>query len=300
MTTQSSNIEVLKGIAGELTEVVKSNSVAYQACGVQYSTSRSPLVFGIKKGDSDVSFQIISKTPEGGVLVKSSSDKSADTFSEEMIDDVYSIFGEDATEILKTIAGNNLSDNLDKVIIDHMMSISTKKDAVTYDFSTGVHKDLISELVLKINQERLSMAKTLKRGLPKILIVSPAVAALLITNKMIAGNDSDYIAGSRDNIKFVGKMGDMLVYMMDQADLTIATEFVMIAHKSDIPGDASMMIIPIHEPKANIKRDKESGLFTLHYTQKYAYSRNPLDTGTTINDSDFIYSFVPTLTGFTV
>jgi len=277
MTTQSSNIEVLKGIAGDLTKPIKANSVAYQVCGVQHSTSRAPLVLRNKKGDSDVSFQIVSKTPSGGDLVAASTNKALDGFSEELIDDVFSIFGEEAIEILKNIAANTLADNLDVVVINHMYDIATKKAAVTYDFTSDTHSELIKELVLKINKERLSMAIALKRGFPKILIVSPGVAALLITNKMIAGNDSDYIAGDKDNVKFVGKMGDMSVYMMDQSDLDVSTEFVIIAHKSYMAGDASMILIPIQAPKANIRRDKETGILNLHYTQKYAYSANPLD-----------------------
>lgn len=291
MSTERSNIEVLAGQAGELTKPIKVNSLAYQVCDIQYSDSASPLVFGLKKGSSTVSFQIVSKTPTN--TFRSITDEGG--FTEEMIDDVFAIFGEDALEHLKLIAGNNLADNLDVAIVDHMYSISTKETAVTYDFGTiADRKQIITDLLLKINKERVTMAKNLLRGMPQILIVSPNVAAMLITNKVISGNDSDFIAGGKENIKFVGKIGDMMVYN----DFNATSEYVMIAHKTYMLGDSSMILIPIRNPKANIIRDKETGQPNIHFSHKYAYSRNPLDTGTTVDDSDFITSFPLTLTGF--
>jgi len=281
MTSTSSNIEVLKGISGELTDVIKSNSIAYQTCGVQPSDSRAPLVFGIKKGDSDLSFEIVHKTPTN--VFATGSTPSTDSFTEEMIDDVYSIFGEESTEILKNIAANNIIDELDNTIVDHMYDLSHKASSEILDMYDYSVEENVYRLLLKINQERVIMAKSLKRGLPKTLIVSPGIATLLITNKILSGNDSDFISGSQDNIKLIGSIGDMKIFMMDQDTLVnIDTEFVIISHKSDIPGDASIILIPIQEPKPSIRRDNESGQLTIHYTQKYAYSQNPLD----INGSD--------------
>ncbi len=284
MGTNRTNIEVVAGIAGDLTELIKVNSLAYQISGVQYSDSTSPLVFGIKKGSTTISFEIVQKTPTNTFRAIT----DPDGFTEELIDDIFAIFGEDAINILKTIAANDLADDLDGVIVNHMLDISTKVAAVTYDFGTVTdHRQIIHNLMLKINKERAIMAKDLKRGLPRILVVSPNVSALLITNKMISGNDSDFVAGGSENIKFIGKLGDMQVFV----DLAATDEYVMIAHKSIIPGDASMILIPIKAPSAAVRRHKESGQLNIHFSHKYAYSRNPLDVDTTqLNPTDVVFT----------
>ena len=278
MGTTSSNIQVLSDIAGELTKIIKTNSVAYQVCGIQHSISRSPLVFGVKKGSSGTSFEIVSKTPTK--VFDTGTTPSTDNFTEELIDDVFAIFSENAVDMLKQIAANDIADALDVTILDYMYLLSTKKSDVVYDFTDATisHSAHIHSLILKINKERMTISKSLKRGLPKTLIVSPGVAALLITNKMISGNDSDYVAGDKENTKFIGKLADMQVYMLDQTDLTISGEYVIISHKSFLPGDAGMIIIPIAGPKSHLTRDKETGQPNLHFTQKYAYSQNPLDS----------------------
>jgi len=277
MTTTTDSIAVAKSIAGDLTDLIKENSIAYQICGVQFSESTSPLLFGVKKGSTEASIQIVSKEPTR--VFDTGSTPATDYITEETIEDIFNIFGKNAKEMLKTIAANSICTELDKTIVDHMYRISTKQTDATYDFSSATdHRILIHNLMLRINQERMIMAKSLSRGLPRYLVVSPGVAAILITNKMVSGNDSDFVAGGRDNTKFIGTLGDMVVYMADPDGLdNVSTEFVMIAHKSYLAGDSSMIIVPIHGPKASFIRDKETGQPALHYTQKYAYGQNPLD-----------------------
>ncbi len=289
MSTDNTNLGTLESVTSELTELIKANSIAYQVCGIQQTTTSTPVVFGIKKTSGTTGFQIVKKD-----TVKKASTNS-EGFTDELMEDVFSLFGKNAKEYLKIISANDLIDSLDDEIISYMSSIATVENAVTYDFSTTTdHRQIIHNLLLKINKTRVSMANDLKRGLPKILIVSSAIAALLITNKMISGNDSDFVAGGAENVKFVGKMGDMLVYQ----DFDAAADYVLIAHKSYIPGDASIILIPINEPVANIRRDDETGQPKYHYRMRHAYSRNPVDSGSSTADSDFIRKFAVTLTDF--
>jgi hypothetical protein len=102
---------------------------------------------------------------------------------------------------------------------------------------------------------------------------------------MISGNDSDFIAGGAENIKFVGKMGDMMVYH----DFAAVGQSIVVAHKTFVPGDASVILIPTHEPTSHIRTDADDGQPRFHYRVKYAYSRNPLDEST-VNDSVFVRS----------
>jgi hypothetical protein len=268
MSTELTNIEQLETIAGELTDIVKVHSLAYQVCGIQRSETSTPSVFGVKKNPATNGFTIVKTIPEKVTTTGN------EGFTEEMIDDVFALFGTDARDYLKQIAANEIADAVDVAVLAYMKALATEENAATYDFGvTTDHREIIHNLMLKINKSRVTMAKALKRGLPKILIVSGGIASLLITNKMVSGNDSDYVAGGKDNIKFIGKMGDMMVYH----DIESTPEYVMIAHKSAMPGDASVILVPIRQPRFDVRRDHEDGQPRFHFKQKHAYSRNPLD-----------------------
>ncbi len=280
MTTSITNIEGLESVSGELTEIVKANSLAFQVCGIQHSLTTSPIVFGIKKTPGGTGFNIVKKEAHKVYSV------SSEAFTEELVDDVFAIFGKSATDIFKTIAANDVANTLDTTIIDYMKDISTKVTDVIYDLSSPPeHKIIINNLLLKINKERVIMAKNLKRGLPNRLIVSGGVASLLITNKIISGNN-EFTPYGKDNIKFIGSMGDMMVYH----DFNAVSEYVMISHITDVQGDASVIIIPITEPKHMYRTDKETGQPSIFYTTKYAYSRNPNDSApTAVSLTDAIF-----------
>ena len=286
--TGNDNIADLESATSELTKIVKANSLAFQVCGIQYSKTPTPLIFGVKKATATTGFEIIKKTPEKTTLI------SDEGFTEEVIDDVYALFGENANEYLRTIAANSMIDELDAEVVTYMRGIATVDTAYTLNFTTSTdHRELIHNLILKINKTRVEMADELKRGMPKILIVSGEVAAILISNKIVSGNDSDYVSSGKENIKFVGKMGDMMVYH----DFNIATASILIAHKNYTPSDASVIIVPISETKMATRIDKESGQPHFHFNQRFAYSRNPLDE-IGANDSTFVRSIALTLTGF--
>jgi hypothetical protein len=288
MSTGNNNIASLESVAGELTDIIKTNSLAYQICGVQHSETPNPLVFGVKKNELTKGFEIVKKVPEK----LTSSDSEG--FTEEVIDDVNALFGPDAKDYLKVIAANEICNSIDSTIITYMQGIATAVTPVTYDFAAVTnHKQIIHNLLLKINKTRVEMNTELKRGLPKILIVSGGIASLLITNKMVSGNDSDFVAGGRENIKFVGKMGDMQVYH----DFDAASDYVMIAHKTMIMGDASVILVPISEPRFDVRRGSETGQQKFHFKQRHAYSRNPLDADN-VGDSLFIKSIAVTLSNY--
>ena len=288
MGTDNTNIAELESVAGELTEIIQKSSLAYQVCGVQYSTTPNPLVFGVKKNPATKGFTIESKTPEKLQVVDS------EGFTEEMIDDVFALFGENAVDYLKTISANDITDTLDAAIVTYMQSIATEDTTLVLDFATETeHNILVQNLMIKINKSRMAIADSTKRGFPKIIIASSNVCALLLTHKMISNEAAADVPGSRENIKFIGGIADALVFL----DIDAVSDYVLVSHKTEVKGDAAVILIPTSDVNMKIHRNEEDGSLKHHYNQRFAYSRNPLDESGA-NDSLFVRSFDVTLTGF--
>lgn len=288
MATDNSNIAELESVAGELTEIIEHNSLAYQVCGVQYSKTPNPLVFGVKKNPATKGFTIETKTPEKTQIVDS------EGFTEEMIDDVFALFGTNAVDYLKTISANDIADSLDTEIVTYMKGIASMDNPLFLDFTAEPeHNILIQNLMLRINQSRMKISDATRRGFPKVIIASSNVCAMLLTHKMISNEAAEDASGQRDNIKYIGKIADAQVYQ----DIDAVQDFVMITHKTHIDGDAGVILIPITEPNMKIHRNEETGALKHHYNQRFAYSRNPLDTDGA-NDSLFVRVFAVSLTDF--
>jgi len=279
MATDKTALATLESMAGDLTKIINKQSIAYQVCDVQYATTPNPSVFGVRKG-----------TGTGLEIVKASCNSdgesaNSDEFTEEVIDDIFNLYGENAENMLKAIAANTVIDEIDTTLIGYMKGIATQETALSYDFGTATPKQHIDSLILEINKIRVDMAKSLQRGLPKYLIVSSGIASLLITNKLISGNDSDYIAGGAENVKLLGKLGDMIVFH----DLDSVSDYILFLHKTYVPGDASVILAPIYGPRIQVKPDAESGEPHMYFKQRFAYSQNPLDTAGS-HTSDFVRS----------
>jgi hypothetical protein len=285
MATDINAIADREGIAGDVTRLIKKGSIAFNVCDIQNATTSNPSVFGVKKASGSTGLTIQKKICSLG------SSANSEEFTDELVEDIFNLYGKDAEEQLKIIGANSIIDDIDNTLITYMKGIATEETPVSYDFSTGTPKDHIDDLILKINKTRVAMSKVTQRGLPKNLIVSDGVASLLITNKIISGSDSDYVAGGPDNIKFLGKIGDMQVYH----DLASTSDYILFLHKTMVPGDASVILAPINDVNIQIKPDAESGEPHLYMFQRYAYSQNPLDTSGA-NASDFVRSLGVTIT----
>ena len=289
MTTSNNNLASLESIAGSMTKLIKEQSLAFQICDVQYSTSPSPQTFGVKKADGTTGLEITKKE----LIVDDSASNVG--FTEEVIDDIFAIFGEDATLYLENIAANEVIDDLDSTILTYLNSIATDTTDLVLDFSTETNKQiLLNDLIFKINKERATIALGTKRGLPRNLVVSPSVGALFSSAKMISNINEGHITADRDNIKFLGMLGDLNVYI----DFEATSDYVLIVHKTYMPGDASVIITPISTlPRISYRTDAESGQKKIYFKYRFAYSRNPLDASTTA-DSIFCSRFDLTLTGY--
>ncbi len=284
--TDTTNLAYLEAMVGEITKIIKSSSIAYQICDVQESLTPAALVFGVKKTGATTGFTIAKKTPVKKTISKS------EGFTGEVLEDIQNLFLENAGTIIETISANEILDDLDTELMTYLGSIATIEPTLALDFSAAEdNKDLLAKLIYKISKHRNEMAKTLRRGLPKDIIVSGDVASLLMTAGILSGGQS-YLSGTPDNIKFLGNIGDFRVFN----DLSNDTDSVIITHKTFVSGDASVILIPINEPIVNIVLDKESGQNKYFLSQRYSYSRNPVDTSGT-NDSLFVKKFNVTITG---
>ena len=273
MATENTNISALDSVAGELTDLIKQSSLAYQVCSVQYAQTPTPLLFGVRQKAGSKGFEVVQTTP-----VKFSTGDS-EGMSEEVIDDVFNLFGDNAVEYIQTIAANEIADGIDAEIVTYLNQISTVDTTFVADFSTQPGSDenaaLVQNLIIKINKTRLAIANSVKRGFPTVIIASGGVCALLLSHKMISNDGAVDANTSRSNVKYVGKIADANVFQ----DLNAISEYCMVTHNNpSFPGDSGCILVPITEPKFQLRRDSEGAGFTHHYKQRFAYGANPIDT----------------------
>jgi hypothetical protein len=283
MSTDNTNIAKLESVAGELTDIIKQNSLAFQVCGVQYSATPTPLLFGVRKKAGTKGFEVLSVTPDKFTTGNS------EGFSEEVIDDVFNLFGDDAVDYLRDIQANEIADAVDVEIVDFLNLVATVDTPITLDFTTGVGLEnaaLVQNLIVKINKTRLAIGNVTKRGFPSVIIASASVCSLLLSHKMISNDAAIDADKSRANVKYIGKIADADVYQ----DLNAASDYCMVTHKSHVPGDAGTILIPISEPKFAVRRDSEGAGFTHHFKQRFAYGQNPLDTASTAQVSTITFT----------
>jgi hypothetical protein len=281
MTTDNTNIATYETVAGELTDIIQQSSLAYQVCGVQPSDMPTPVIFGARKRSGSSGFEILRVDP-----TKFTSSGS-EGFSEEVIEDVFNLFGDNALDYLKTVQANEIADDIDVEIVDYLNEIATADTPITLDFTSAPgtsNKALLENLIVKINKVRLAIANETKRGFPSVIVASGGVCSLLLSQKMLR---SDYAANkSRENIKYVGRLADADVFQ----DLNASTEYCLITHRTGVPGDAGVILIPIYGPKYAVRRDQEGAGLTHHFKQRFAYGQNPLDTQSTAQVSTITFS----------
>jgi hypothetical protein len=291
MATDNVNISALDSVAGDLTDLIKQTSLAYQVCSVQYAQTPTPLLFGVRQKSGTKGFEIVSTTPAKFTV------GSAEGMSEEVIDDVFNLFGDNAVEYIQTIAANEIADAIDAEIVTYLNAQATVDTALTLDFTSGVGLEnaaLVQNLIVKINKTRLEVANATKRGFPTVIIASGSVCALLLSHKMISNDGAADADTSRSNVKYVGRIADASVYQ----DLNAGSDYCLVTHNNAaFPGDAACILIPISEPKLELRRDSEGAGFTHHYKQRFAYGVNPLDVQTA-TASEFTRKFALTLTGY--
>lgn len=289
MTTTSSHISELNSVATALTGIINKYSLAYQVSDVQVSSTPNPIAFGIKKKSDNTGFEIVQKP------LTSASYYTSESFTEEMVDDIFALYGENAKTIINQIAGNEIVDDLDTAVLNYMNSIAKVYTTLSLDLDALTnHDDITNNIIVKINEIRLAMATVLKRGLPNILIVTPGVASILISYKLLKPTEKvTEPSASRENINYLGFVGDMEAFI----DFNSVYEYIMLAHKSPyIKGDASIILVPVGEPIVSPTMNKESGIKKILFKQRFAYTRNPLDKSET-GDSLFIGKLGVTITG---
>jgi hypothetical protein len=293
--TDFTNLAELESIAGQITKTIKQSGIAFNVCDVQSAVTPSPKVFGVRKAVGTTDFEIVTQTPEVPTETASSGG-----FTQEVAEDIFALFGLDAVEVLRGIALNDLVDKVDFVVLNYMYLKAASAGDLTLDFSvTTDYKTLVSDLIIKISAVRTEMSGDIRRGLPRVLVVTAGVAALLLANNLITGTEDriENVQTARGKSKDLGHLGDMHVYVDYDSTRALAGEYVLVTHKSDIVGDAAMMILPINDIQTNVLRDEDSGQIKLHYKQRYTYSQNPLATAGD-GASDFMRKFDVTLTGF--
>lgn len=289
MSTDSNNIATLDSVAGELTDLIRQNSLAYQVCSVQPSTTPTPLLFGVRQKAGSKGFEIVKTVPETFTTGDS------EGMSEEVIDDVFNLFGENAVEYIQTISSNEIADAIDAEIVTYLNEQATVDNTLVLDFNAeGEQGILIQSLIVKINKTRLAIANGTKRGFPSVIIASAGVCSLLLSHKMISNDSAQDADKSRSNVKYIGKIADAEVYQ----DLNAVGDYCLVTHNNkSMPGDSGTILIPISEPKFHLRRDSEGAGFTHHYKQRFAYGVNPLDDQTA-TQSIFTRKFNCTLTGY--
>lgn len=281
MPTEVTSIANLESIAGNIARIIPKYSLTYQITDCLPSLTPTPVAFGIRKQSGSTGFEI---TEASTTQVSTT---NSEIFTEEAMEDVLNLFGTNGQAILEDIAANEISEDLDQTILTYLDGIATVIPGLTYDFSAMEdHIDIAKNLIIQINRIRFNMSKTLRRGLPQILVVTSKIGAL-ISSLLSYTNDE------QDNYTYIGSIGNLRVYL----DIHSSTEYAMLIHKSFVPGDASVIVTPIGNLIYNWTTNSDSGQMKLNFRQRYNYTRNPLDeTGS--NDSVFVSKMEVTLNNF--
>lgn len=286
--TDATFIDTLKSIAGDLIVEVKKTSLAYQIADYVPNTGNNPYFFGVKKNPSTTGFSIA-----GAQGVKTTL-ANKEGYTQEVLEDIFNLYGKDANDILRVIAANDISEQLDEEILAYLKGIATVGNSLTIDFTSEPEWNIMANnIVYKISKERMLMASILKRGLPKNLIVSNGIAAVLVGNRVIGLAESEEQQENKSNTRYLGKIGDLNVY----SDYASETDYFMITHKSSMPGDASLQLTDVGLPIICSNNNEDTGQPKIHLQARFAYSRNPKDT-TGENDSLFVTMVPCTVTGF--
>lgn len=223
------------------------------------------------------------------VVLDTKSRKIRTKFTQEKLQDLQALYKEKANSLVAEIVADEIRQEIDREIIDYLKSIATPmlRDvdlhmslAKTGGDMGGLTYDLYASIFLAIEE----IVKSTKRNRTMFILADSATTALLMLNPLHSEADPD-----ESNPYYVGKIGAYPVY----CDPYSTEHYVLVGYKfhSDAKDDAGLIFSPYLSTV--VEAPGTEAPFTTNFMtmNRYAYTRHPQDSGTTLYDSDFFRYF---------
>jgi hypothetical protein len=267
---ENSDIAYQPELVGKLIKEVLSRSMVADICNFRPLTQPTGYVFGVKPNSSD-KIEIVKNFVEAKDHIKLT------TITKEVVDDIFSQYGESGTELLTSLLKRDVALDQDKDVVNFMRTISTKVDDVTVtadNIEAGQRyvETLVDTFIIK-------MATNLKTNMSGFIVASPKVAALLLR-----AFSANFAEQRNKMIGYVGSLGERDLYV----DYWTEDDYILIGlnSKEELKG----VFFSPYDMSVTYSTEAQSGANIVRVNNRYAITRNPLDNDG-VNDSIFFTSF---------
>lgn len=230
----------------------------------------------------EISHELIGKT------IEAKTRKLKSKVSQEVIDDLKNMYGEDfREEVLENEFASELIQSIDNEVITYLKTIATPITDVVLKNSLGMQSGIAAlseDIYANLYKLTIDIMRNTKRKKNFFVLADAATTALLLNSPLHAKPQED-----KTNTYFMGKVGGLFNLYMDPYSID---HYVLVGYKSenDTLGDAGL----IFAPYTNIITetiDPNSGKNIFFNIMRYDYITHPQDTTTGNSDSIFFKMF---------
>lgn len=230
----------------------------------------------------EISHELIGKT------IEAKTRKLKSKVSQEVIDDLKNMYGEDfREEVLENEFASELIQSIDNEVITYLKTIATPITDVVLKNSLGMQSGIAAlseDIYANLYKLTIDIMRNTKRKKNFFVLADAATTALLLNSPLHAKPQED-----KTNTYFMGKVGGLFNLYMDPYSID---HYVLVGYKSenDTLGDAGLIFAPyINTITETIDPDTGKNIF--FNIMRYDYITHPQDTTTGNSDSIFFKMF---------
>ena len=286
----SSDIADYERLIGEVNRFMKRDSLVAQVSDIQPMKGPVAKVTGANYNVAQGKLTIDTRTLEAESRTITTS------FTQEAFKDLFSIYGEDAYEIVGHYLANEISRLIDNDFITYLKGNAIIEAPLT--FNPADFKDwaaVTNNILIKMNREKFHVKIKTQRPFHMWSIVSINLANALFSNSLIGGTKLETNGG----LVHLGKIVCCDYYLdADYIPEGDNLDYCIVGVKGDGISGASTVWAP-YQNLMNTWTHPDSGERYLQLINRGQFTMNPLDTsidGT--NSSDYMHMFEVDLSGF--
>ena len=280
------------------------NTIASAVCSVQPLLHPGGAVLGVRRS-LDTSTNEIKINVKKQAVNNLYESKYKSIITIEAGQDLKSIINSNEFNVFLDAASAESADKIDSVIVPVLRNLAKPIGSGSILLDSSITEAGLQILYI-INLGLAEINSEIKRGMVGFAIVSPTLAAVLST-RILSNNDSygtnKFIANiskrdsetstydqvpeigslSKKNPYYIGTAGNVEFYV----DPMAPTDSAVIGYKGTVEGESAVIYAPYQYAIQQFP-DADTGNTILFSSARFGYMRNPLDTGTGNNDSDFL------------
>lgn len=233
-------------------------------------------------------------------LVKAKTRKIKTMLTREALTDFKNQFGEDFETIISDIIVREIIEELEHEVFNYMSDIAVATEDLKLSDSNGATtlSFVYTDIYTRMFKEIASISKTTGRNLDCFVITSSDVIAALAASGALTWAKSGEASAQTQtrNSNYVGTaLGVIDIF---QNDFPSSGNEVIVGYKSktNAMGDAGIVFSP-YNVTPYFAIDPETGNDTLFVMVRYNFTRNILDSGSNVNDSDYFRKFFVDFSG---